>query len=247
MLVDTAAFFRYDKGMKEEYVRTAMLIGEEKLNKLLSSHVLLFGLGGVGSFTAEALARAGVGALTLVDGDELSLSNINRQLYALHSTVGIKKTEAAKQRILDINPDCRVETIPEFVTPENIGAFFGGSFDFCADAIDDTAAKTAIAVECDRKNIPLIAAMGTGCKRSSANFRVTDIYKTEYCPLCRTMRKKYKDAGLDRVTVLFSPDERVPNAYDPGEDGRTPPSSISFVPSVAGLKIAEYIITKLTG
>lgn len=232
--------------MKEENVRTAMLIGEAGVNALENAHVCVFGLGGVGSYTVEALARAGVGKLTLIDGDTLSLSNINRQLYALHSTVGMKKTDAAKQRVIDISPDCEVVTYPEFVTKENAEKFFAEDCDFCVDAIDDTEAKTAIAVICAKKNVPLIASMGTGCKLSADNFRITDIYKTEYCPLCRTMRKKYKDAGLKEVTVLFSPDPAVPPAFDvPAEGGRRPPSSISYVPSAAGLKIAGYVIKKL--
>lgn len=234
--------------MKEEIIRTAMLIGEENLNKLKNARVLVLGLGGVGSYIVEALARAGVGALTLVDGDTVSLSNINRQLFALHSTVGMLKTEAARQRVSDIAPDCRVEVFPEFITADNIDRLFAEDFDFCADAIDDTWAKTAAAVKCKEKNIPLIAAMGTGCKTSSLNFRITDIGKTEYCPLCRTMRKKYREAGLDKVTVVYSPDPPV----KPGEEfsflaenGRIPPSSISFVPSRAGLLMAEYVVHEL--
>lgn len=234
--------------MKEETIRTAMLIGEENLNKLKNARVLVLGLGGVGSYAAEALARVGVGELMLADGDVITLSNINRQLYALHSTVGMKKTEVARQRVLDINPDGRVGVFSEFITAENIDRLFENDYDFCADAIDDTWAKTAVAVKCKEKNIPLIAAMGTGCKMSSQNFRITDIGKTEYCPLCRTMRKKYREAGLDKVTVVYSTDPPV----KPGEEfsflaenGRIPPSSISFVPSRAGLLIAEYIVGTL--
>lgn len=223
-----------------------MLIGEKNLHILASSRVIVFGLGGVGSYTVEALARAGVGALTLVDGDEISLSNINRQLYALHSTVGMKKTAAAEQRVRDIAPECEVTVITDYVTKENAASFFSGHYDFCVDAIDDTDAKTAIAVICRDKAVPLVASMGTGSKMSSAGFRITDIYRTEYCPLCRTMRKKYRDAGLEKVTVLFSPDPAVPNAYAAAPvNGRTPPSSISFVPSAAGLKIAEYTVNEL--
>lgn len=234
--------------MKEETIRTAMLIGEENLNKLKNARVLVLGLGGVGSYVVEALARAGAGALTLADGDTVSPSNINRQLFALHSTVGMKKTEVARQRVLDIAPDCKVNVFPEFITPDNIERLFDAEYDFCADAIDDTWAKTAVAVKCKEKNIPLIAAMGTGCKMSSQNFRITDIGKTEYCPLCRTMRKKYREAGLDKVTVVYSPDPPVkPGAEFAflAENGRIPPSSISFVPSRAGLLMAEYIVTSL--
>ena len=210
--------------------------------------MIIFGLGGVGSYTAEALVRAGVGAFTLADGDTVSVSNINRQLFALHSTVGQLKTDAARARMLDIAPECVIDTVPEFVTPENVGRFFTGHYDFCVDAIDDTNAKTAIALFCRDNHIPLIAAMGTGCKTSSYHFRVTDIYKTEYCPLCKVMRKKYRAAGLDSVTVLFSPDMPSPPAEDIKEDGgKRPPSSISFIPSSAGLKIAEYVVNEIAG
>lgn len=230
--------------MKEELCRTAMLIGEDAVKKLSDSSIIIFGIGGVGSFAAEALARAGAGSLTLVDNDTVSLSNINRQLYALHSTVGRYKTEVAKERIKDINPDCEVTIFTELATPDNIDGFFGKPFDFCIDAVDDTAAKTAIALECNKKEIPMIAAMGTGKKLDSGRFQITDIRKTEYCPLCRAMRKKYAAAGLKKVTVLFSPEmpheiKYIPESEDPK---RLPPSSISFIPSSAGLKLAEYAV-----
>ena len=234
--------------MKEEHTRTAALIGEDNLTKLLHARIIVFGLGGVGSYAVEALARAGVGALTLVDGDKVTLSNINRQLYALHSTVGMNKTDVAAARVRDIAPDCAVKTIAAFVTPANIDDFFDGPYDFCVDAIDDTAAKTAIAVKCAAENIPLIAAMGTGRKLRSDGFRIADINQTEYCPLCRVMRRKYKAAGLKKVTVLYSPDPPAPPRYDITEDGgKTPPSSISFIPSAAGLRIAEYTVNALIG
>ncbi len=233
--------------MKEEYSRTAMLLGAEAVEKLNNSSVIIFGLGGVGSYTAEALARAGVGALTLVDGDTVSLSNINRQLYALHSTVGKYKTEVSRDRILDINPECKISIITDFVTTDNIDGFFTGKYDFCVDAIDDTAAKTAIAVWCENTGTPLIASMGTGAKMSGEFFKITDINKTEYCPLCRVMRKKYRDAGLKKVTVLYSPEVPVSPKFIPEneDEKRLPPSSISFIPSQAGLRIAEYTVKQL--
>lgn len=232
--------------MTEQHSRTAALIGEENLQKLQNARIIVFGLGGVGSYTVEALARAGVGALTLADGDTVALSNLNRQLYALHSTVGRLKTEVARERVLDINPDCDMTIVSAFVTPENIGDFFDGRYDFCVDAIDDVKAKTAIAVKCAAENIPLIAAMGTGKKLRSDGFRIADINQTEYCPLSRVMRRKYKEAGLTKVTVLYSPDPPAPAAADITEDGgKTPPSSISFIPSAAGLRIAEYVVNTL--
>ncbi len=233
--------------MKEEYSRTAMLLGEKAVNKLNDSSVLVFGLGGVGSYTVEALARAGVGELTLVDGDTVSLSNINRQLYALHSTAGRYKTDVAMQRVLDINPDCRVNIITGFVSKENIDTFFNKKYDYCIDAIDDTTAKTEIAVKCKEMGIPLIASMGTGAKLSGEFFSITDINQTQYCPLCRVMRKKYRDAGLKKVTVLYSPETPEKPKYIPEneDEKRLPPSSISFIPSQAGLRIAEYTIKQL--
>ena len=234
--------------MTEQHSRTAALIGEENLQKLQSARIIVFGLGGVGSYTVEALARAGVGALTLVDGDTVSLSNINRQLYALHSTVGRLKTEVARERVRDIAPDCDVRIVSAFVTPDNIDAFFDGCYDFCVDAIDDTKAKTAVAVKCAAEGIPQIAAMGTGKKLRSDGFRVADINQTECCPLCRVMRRKYREAGLTKVTVLYSPEPPLPAAYEIKEDGgKTPPSSISFIPSAAGLRIAEYVVNTLIG
>ncbi len=234
--------------MKEELCRTAKLVGEENVNKLEKSHICVFGLGGVGSYTVEALARCGVGELTLIDGDTVSLSNINRQLYALHSTVGQKKTEIARQRIYDINPDCRVNIISEFVTEDNIDMFFEAQYDFCVDAIDDTKAKTAVALKCADKNIPFIASMGTGSKLCPEKFVITDIFKTENCPLCRVMRRKYKAAGIKKVTVLYSPELPVENKLtDTENQEKRVPSSISFVPSVAGLRIAGYVIKALIG
>ena len=234
--------------MTEQHSRTAALIGEKNLQKLQSARIIVFGLGGVGSYTVEALARAGVGALTLVDGDTVALSNLNRQLYALHSTVGRLKTEVARERVLDINSDCDVQIVSAFVTPDNINDFFDRRYDFCVDAIDDVKAKTAIAVKCAAENIPLIAAMGTGKKLCSDGFRIADINQTQYCPLSRVMRRKYREAGLTKVTVLYSPDPPAPAAINITEDGgKTPPSSISFIPSAAGLRIAEYVVNVLIG
>lgn len=233
--------------MKEENSRTAMLLGAEAVDRLNKSSIIVFGIGGVGSYTVEALSRAGVGELTLVDGDTVSLSNINRQLYALHSTVGKYKTEIARERVLDINPHCKVNIFTDFVSKQNIDTFFSKKYDYCIDAIDDTAAKTAIAVKCEQLGIPLIASMGTGAKLSGEFFRITDINKTEYCPLCRVMRKKYRDAGLKKVTVLYSPEIPGKPKYIPENEDikRLPPSSISFIPSQAGLRIAEYTVKQL--
>lgn len=234
--------------MKPELIRTAMAIGEDGVLSLKNSSVIIFGLGGVGSYVFEALCRAGVGKLTLVDGDTVSLSNINRQLCALHSTVGKNKADVLAERAKDINPECIVRTIPEFLTADNAGLFFNEKYDFCVDAIDDTRAKTVIAVKCGELSIPLIASMGTGNKIFPDKFRITDINKTEYCPLCKKMRRLYREAGVKKVTVLFSTEEsREIQCEIPPEEinGRRPPASVSFVPGTAGLMIAGYVVRKI--
>lgn len=236
--------------MKTEYIRTAMAVGEEGMSRLNNSDVIIFGLGGVGSYVFEALCRAGVGSLTLVDGDTVSLSNINRQLCALHSTVGMNKTDVLADRAKDINPDCKIKVISKFLTKENSDEFFDKKYDFCIDAIDDTRAKTVIAVKCAENNIPLIASMGTGNKLYPDKFKITDISKTEYCPLCKKMRRLYREAGVKKVAVLFSTEEsRELKCEIPPEEiaGRRPPASVSFVPGTAGLMIAGYVVRSLIG
>lgn len=223
-----------------------MLIGEEGLERLRSSHVVVFGLGGVGSYTAEALARAGIGELTVVDNDTISISNINRQLYALSSTVGMNKTEVAKKRIEDINPDCKVNIRTEFYLPENADSFFDADYDYIADAIDTVSAKLDLAEQAQKRNIPIIACMGTGNKLDAAQFRVSDISKTSVCPLCRVMRRELKLRNVKKLKVVWSPE--IP--LKPSESGeninkRAVPASISFVPPAAGMIMAGEIIRDL--
>ncbi len=225
------------------FSRSSMLIGEDGLSKLKSSHVAVFGLGGVGSYTAEALARAGVGELTLVDSDTLSVTNINRQLYALSSTVGMKKTEVAASRIKDINSDCTVHIIDGFYLPENSQDFFELSYDYIADAVDTVSAKISLACEAKERNIPIISCMGTGNKLDPTLFKVSDIYKTSVCPLCRVMRRELKAHGVDSLKVVWS--EEMPiKPDDSGEEGakRAVPGSVSFVPPVAGMIMAGEIV-----
>ncbi len=234
--------------MKSEHIRTAMALGEDGIKRLADSNIIIFGLGGVGSYVFEALCRVGVGRLTLVDGDTVSLSNINRQLCALHSTVGMNKTDVLAARAKDINPDCRVKVTSEFLTADNADLFFAEKYDFCIDAIDDTRAKTVIAVKCAEKNIPLIASMGTGNKLRPDLFKITDISKTEYCPLCKKMRRLYREAGVKKVTVLFSteqPHEIMCEIPTEEASGRRPPASVSFVPGAAGLMIAGHVVRHL--
>ncbi len=232
--------------VREQDIRTAALIGEEALARLRSARVAVLGIGGVGSFVAEALARAGVGAIDLFDSDTVSVSNINRQAIALHSTVGRLKTEVAKDRILDINPECQVECHSRFITPDDIPAVGLEKYDYIVDAIDTTAVKVELAVYCEEHSIRLISCMGTGNKLDPTRFRIADIYKTSVCPLARAIRTRLKQRGVKRLSVVFS--DEVPRATDTDSkktDGKGAPASISFVPSAAGLIIASEVIKTL--
>lgn len=229
--------------MNEEFSREALLIGDAALNKLKSSSVALFGVGGVGSYAAEALARAGVGKILLVDNDTVSPSNINRQLCALHSTVGKYKTDVVSERLLDINPNLEVITRREFVLPENIDTFDFASFDFVIDAIDTVSAKLAIVEACKNSGTQMISCMGTGNKLDPLAFCVTDISKTDTCPLARVMRRELKKRGINHLSVVYSTEKAssVKQCTDP-KNGKQIPASISFVPSVSGLIAASEAI-----
>lgn len=228
------------------FSRSEMLIGEDGIKKLANSHIAVFGLGGVGSYTAEALARAGVGELTVVDNDTVSVTNINRQLYALTSTVGMKKTQVAAERISQINPECKVHIIDGFYLEENSADFFLYNYDYVADAVDTVQAKLSLAVECRKRGIPLIACMGTGNKLDPTEFRVSDISKTSMCPLCRVMRRELKVMGIDSLKVVWSPEKPIKPAATAEESTRRAlPGSISFVPPVAGMIMAGEIIKDL--
>ena len=221
-------------------IRTAALLGGGACDKLKNARVAVFGVGGVGGFLCEALARAGVGALDIYDADTVSLSNINRQIIALHSTVGRPKVEVMKERIADINPDCRVTAHEVFYLPENADEFPLDGSDYIADAVDTVAAKVELAVRADRLGIPIISAMGAGNKLDPTRFEVTSLDKTQTCPLARSMRKILREKGLDKkVKVVYSQEPARKN--DMGVIG-----SISFVPSVAGLIMAGEIIKDLT-
>ncbi len=218
-----------------EFSRTERLIGAETLEKLKNSNIIIFGLGGVGSYVAEALARSGVGKMTVVDKDTVDITNINRQLYALHSTVGKEKTMIAKERILDINPKCEITAITKMYLPENAEDFNLSQFDYIVDAIDNVTAKIDLAVKAQELNIPIIASMGTGNHLDPTAFKIADIHKTDTCPLCRVMRKELKARNVKKLKVLYSTE--IPKV-----DGERTPASISFVPSVAGLIIAGEVI-----
>lgn len=234
--------------MPDAFSRERMLLGEEAVGRLQKSHIIVFGLGGVGSFAVEALARAGVGELTLVDHDTVSLTNLNRQLYALHSTMGRWKAEVACERVRDINPDCRVHVIPAFYLPEHTECFWGARYDYIVDAIDTVSAKIDLACRAQEMEIPIIASMGTGNKLDPSRFEVADIYDTQVCPLCRVMRRELKKRDVKKLKVVYSREEPRKPAPCEGETGkRAVPGSISFVPPTAGLLLAGEVIRALSG
>lgn len=227
-----------DNGLiKEEFSREISLIGEENFRKLNDSTVMIFGLGGVGSYAAEALARAGIGKLILVDSDDVDISNINRQLYALHSTLNVKKVEIAAERIKDINPNCTVKSIAAFYYAGDGEKFFTDNYTYVVDAIDTVSAKIDIALECQNRNIPLISCMGTGNKLHPELFEISDIYKTSVCPLCRVMRRELKNRGVKKLKVVYSKEQPKSNS----QKSRVP-ASISFTPPVAGFLLAAEVV-----
>ena len=232
------------------FSRQMLLLGEESQKKLERSAVLLFGVGGVGSYVAEALARAGVGRITLIDPDEVALSNCNRQLAALHSTLGQKKAQVMARRIQDINPQCQAEALCLFYGPETRGQIRMTEYDYIVDAIDTVSSKLLLAEEAQRAGVPLIASMGTGNKLDPSRFRIGDISETSVCPLARVMRRELKARGIFHLEVLWS-DEKPLTPLSGGEapppGRRQTPGSLSFVPSAAGLMIAGHVILRLAG
>ncbi len=229
-----------------QFLRTEMLLGENSTAILRKKKVILFGLGGVGSYTAEALARAGIGSITVVDNDTVSVTNLNRQLCALHPTIGKNKVDVVKERILDINPECNVTAINKFYLPENSEEFGLGNYDYIADAIDTISAKIDLAVKGQELSIPVISCMGTGNKLDPTRFAVSDIFKTSGCPLCRVMRNELRKRGIKKLNVVWSPEEPKKPAQTSEETGkRQTPASLPFVPPVAGMIMAGKIILDL--
>ena len=228
-----------------EHSRTAALIGTEGFFRLQHASVAVFGIGGVGGHLAEALARAGVGRIHLIDRDVVSLSNINRQAVALHSTVGQPKAEVMAARIKDINPACEVTSSVCFYLPENAHEFDLSAYHFVADCVDTVAAKIELAIRCEAAGTPLIAAMGAGNKLHPEAFRITDIAKTETDPLARIMRRELKKRGVKKLLCVWSDEPPIP-ANIVGDDGRPAPASISFTPSAMGLIMAGEIIRRLS-
>ena len=220
--------------------RTEALIGSERLEKLKKAKVAVFGIGGVGGYVCEGLVRSGVGELHLIDNDTVSETNINRQIVALRSTVGRYKTEVMRERIADINPDCKVEEYRSFYLPENADEFDLSSYDFVIDAIDTVSAKIELAVRATRDGVPFIACMGTGNKLYPELLEITDLSKTSVCPLAKVMRRELKARGIEHVTVLYSPEKPIPAVIT--ENGRHAPASTAFVPASAGLMIAAHVV-----
>lgn len=234
--------------MEERTLRARMLLGEEAMEKLKNSHVAVFGIGGVGSWCAEALARAGVGKLTLIDEDTVSESNINRQLCALYSTVGLPKAEVAAARVRDINPDICVRPIVGRYEAADRERFFD-DYDYVVDAIDLVSCKLDLIMTCRERGIPIISAMGTGNKRDASLLRIDDISKTSGCALARVMRKELRARGIDHHPVVFSPEEPMEaeqlEAPPPGR--RSIPGSLVWVPAAAGLLLCQHVVAALCG
>jgi tRNA A37 threonylcarbamoyladenosine dehydratase len=225
------------------YERTERLLGSEAVEKIKNSRVAVFGAGGVGSAAIEALARAGIGGLALFNQAIIAQANINRQIIALHSTVGKPKTEVARERVLDINPHCDVNAFRVFVNAENVNDYDFNKYDYVIDAVDNVTAKLAIAEACKAADTPIVASMGTGDKLDPFRFRIGDIADTTVCPLARVMRRELKKRGIAELTVLWSDEPPVRNAA--AAERGSPPGSVSFVPPVAGMMIAGYVIKQL--
>ncbi len=238
--------------VEEQFVRTALLLGEEGVARLKRAKVAVFGIGGVGGFAVEALARAGVGAFLLVDSDRVCVSNINRQIIADWNTVGRYKTKVMQERIASVNPNAEVETRECFFLPENADSFDFSGWDYIVDAVDTVSAKLEIIVRAKEAGVPVISCMGAGNKLDPTRFEVADLYETSVCPLARVMRRELKKRGIDSCKVVYSREEaRTPleGMLSQEESGgrRSVPGSVSFVPSVAGLVAAGEVIRDLAG
>ncbi|MDE7416661.1 MAG: tRNA threonylcarbamoyladenosine dehydratase [Lachnospiraceae bacterium] len=238
-----------------QFSRTELLVGAEGIEKLKNSRVAVFGIGGVGGYVVEALARSGIGTLDLIDNDKVCLTNLNRQIIATHSTIGEYKVEAAKKRVLDINPEAVVNTYKTFFVPETAAEFNFYAYDYVVDAIDTVTGKIQLVMQADRTHTPVISCMGAGNKMNPAAFKVADIYKTSVCPLAKVMRRELKNRGIKKLKVVYS--EEVPIVPHSDEESleitdqndtskkRSIPGSNAFVPSVAGLIIAGEVINDL--
>lgn len=231
--------------MQNQFSRTELLIGAEGLNILKSSRAAVFGVGGVGGYVVEALARSGIGAIDLIDNDVFALSNLNRQIYATQSTLGKYKVDTAKERILDINPDCKVTVHRTFFTPETSSEFDFSQYDYVVDAIDTVSGKIELVMKCSETNTPIISSMGAGNKMYPERFEVSDIYKTSVCPLAKVMRQELKKRRIKKLKVVYSKETPIKTSAKDEKTGKTIPGSNAFVPSVVGLIIAGEVIKDL--
>ena len=248
--------------MLNQFSRTELLLGKDAMEKLRGLRVAVFGIGGVGGYVCEALVRSGVGAFDLIDDDKVCLTNLNRQIIATRSTVGKYKTEVMKERMLDINPEVKVETHQCFFLPENADAFPFEEYDYVVDAVDTVTAKLELVMKCKEKNVPIISSMGAGNKLDASQFRVADIYKTKVCPLAKVMRRELKKRGVKKLKVVYSEEQPIrpvddmaiscrthcicpPGAAHKCTERRDIPGSVAFVPSVAGLIIAGEVVKDL--
>lgn len=225
--------------MSEQFSRTEMLIGSENLAKLANSRVAVFGVGGVGGYTVEALVRSGIGAIDIIDNDIVAESNLNRQIIALHSTIGKYKVDVAKERILDINPNITVNAYKVFYTPETSEQFDFTKYDYIVDAIDTVSGKIELIIQANQAQTPIISSMGAGNKMNPTDFEVSDIYKTSVCPLAKVMRQELKKRGIKKLKVVYSKEPPIKH------EGRRMPASNAFVPSTVGLIIASEVIKDL--
>lgn len=241
------------KGMLHQFSRTELLLGKTAMERLKRSKVAVFGIGGVGGYVCEALARSGVGAFDLIDNDTVSLTNLNRQIIATHQTIGRLKTEVMRERILDINPDADVTIHSCFFLPENADDFPFRDYDYIVDAVDTVAAKIALVMKAEEWKIPVISSMGAGNKLDASLFQVADIYKTKVCPLAKVMRRELKKRGIKKLKVVYSEELPVKPAFTEetaaeetkGTGGRPVPGSVAFVPSAAGLIAAGEVVKDL--
>ncbi len=231
--------------MPEQFTRTELLLGQEAMDRLRHSHVAVFGIGGVGGYAAEALARAGIGRLDLIDHDKVSITNINRQIIASFDTIGKDKADVMKDRIMSVNPNAAVSVFKCFYLPENADAFDLGKYSYVVDAVDTVTAKIELAVRAKEAGVPVISCMGTGNKLNPFRFEIADIYSTSVCPLAKVMRRELRKRNIPRLKVLYSKEEPIKNYLS--EQGRAVPGSISFVPSAAGLMIASEVVRDIIG
>lgn len=233
--------------MLNQFSRTEMLIGEDGIKKLSNAKIAIFGIGGVGSYVAEALARCGIGSFILIDNDKVTITNINRQIIATTKTIGQYKVDLMKQRILDINPNAKIEIYKTFYMPDCKEKILDNSVSYIVDAIDTVTAKIFLIEEAIRLNIPVISSMGTGNKLDPSRFEITDIYKTSVCPLAKVMRKELKKRNIKKLNVLYSKEEpvKIQNNIEEKTNKRQVPGSIAFSPSVAGMMIASKVVKDL--